>query len=105
MIIITILGYIFATIICLCVIGWAYSELSLAYYKFIIKIEDKGVNKFLDRQEGNSYWISNDDRKPFGEFHSYIFTQFRKGGVSGNSIRDKVDEIIDNYSITTFKED
>jgi len=102
--IVTILGWILIVSGAIVIILCLYLYLKHIFYNWISRIEDNGVQKFLDRNEGNSYWISNGNRKPFGEFHSYLFTQFRKGGASGDFVRSKVDDIIEQYEIKTSED-
>ena len=91
---ITIIGWIAVGIIAILLLLWAYASL-LDYRDFIRnKRYYKNLDMFADKINGHKHWLNSPERIPYRELFNYVVDGMRKGYISGDALREKVDEII-----------
>lgn len=96
--IITTLGWGSVIVLALIVILIIYS--SIDNYREIKRREKyyKTLEDFGSRISDCRYWLNTEDRQPYQELFDFIVKEIKEGDLRGDSLRDKVDEIINKHS-------
>lgn len=92
--IITIIGWITVFIILVLLALLGYSEIVEINIRKANKRYYKNLDKFADRINGHRHWLNSPERLPYRDLFTFIVDGLRKGHISGEALREKVDEII-----------
>lgn len=92
--VIIIIGWFTVALIAICLFLWAYSEITDYNIRRLNKRYYKNLDTFADKISGHKHWLNSPERVPFRELFKFIVEGMRQGHISGEALRNKVDEII-----------
>jgi len=92
--IITTLGWGALIVIALVIILIIYSVIDNYIERKRTENYYKTLKEFGSRISDCRYWLNSEERLPYQELFDFIVKEIKEGGLRGDSLRDKVDEII-----------
>lgn len=92
--IITVLGWGMVIIIFLIISLCIYYYLDSYLHKKKVKDYYKTLEDASNSMRHARYWLNSKEREPYQKFYDYILDSMKNGRVSGDFLRQKVDEII-----------